>query len=169
MRRNKVFERLNHEFLNPDPRAMTHHSDRRELPYRAEDMFDLVADVGKYPEFLPWCRAARIRTKTDTLLVADLVIGFKGVTERFTSRVTLDRDARTIRTAYEDGPFKYLDNAWQFSDLPEGGGCVVEFHVDFEFRSKLLQAMIGMVFTEAVMRMVSAFEARAEALYSGVE
>lgn len=144
---------------------MTQHSDRRELPYRAEDMFDLVADVGRYPEFLPWCRAARIRTRTETLLVADLVIGFKGVTERFTSRVTLDRDSMTIKTAYEDGPFKYLDNSWTFSDMADRQGCVVDFHVDFEFRSKLLQTMIGMVFTEAVKRMVSAFEDRAADLY----
>lgn len=127
-------------------------------------MYRLVADVRNYPEFLPWCRAARIRTETDTLLVADLVIGFKGITERFTSRVTLDRPGLTIQTAYEDGPFKYLDNQWKFIEKDDGG-CVVDFYVDFEFRSRLLQAMIGLVFTEAVKRMVSAFEARAAELY----
>ncbi len=128
-------------------------------------MYDLVADVARYPEFLPWCRAARIRSQTDSLLVADLVIGFKGVTERFTSRVTLDRANLTILTAYEDGPFKYLDNRWKFMDYPDLSGCIVDFHVEFEFRSKLLQAMIGLVFTEAVRRMVGAFESRAEDLY----
>eukprot|EP00998_Keelungia_sp_KM082_P002644 NODE_13238_length_436_cov_1.546926_g13215_i0.p1 GENE.NODE_13238_length_436_cov_1.546926_g13215_i0~~NODE_13238_length_436_cov_1.546926_g13215_i0.p1 ORF type:complete len:133 (+),score=0.82 NODE_13238_length_436_cov_1.546926_g13215_i0:1-399(+) len=128
-------------------------------------MFDLVADVGRYPEFLPWCRAARIRSQTDELLVADLVIGFKGITERFTSRVTLDRSNLQILTAYEDGPFKYLDNSWKFFPNPDSGGCRIEFHVDFEFRSRVLQAMIGLVFTEAVKRMVSAFEDRARDLY----
>lgn len=132
-------------------------------------MYDLVADVRRYPEFLPWCRAARIRTETETLLVADLVIGFKGITERFTSRVTLDRPSLTIRTAYEDGPFKYLDNHWKFHQNREMPGCVVDFYVDFEFRNRLLQGMIGMVFTEAVKRMVSAFEARAEQLYGKQE
>lgn len=144
---------------------MPRHTEQRRLPYRPEDMFELVADVRRYPEFLPWCRAARIRTETETLLVADLVIGFKGITERFTSRVTLDRPSLTIRTAYEDGPFKYLDNHWKFIENHEMPGCIVDFYVDFEFRNRLLQRMIGLVFTEAVKRMVSAFEARAEQLY----
>lgn len=144
---------------------MPSHTEQRVLPYSADDMFDLVADVGRYPEFLPWCRAARIRSKTDTLLVADLVIGFKGITEKFTSRVTLDRPNGIIRTAYEDGPFKYLDNYWEFQDNSESGTCRIDFHVDFEFRSRLLQTMIGLVFTEAVKRMVSAFESRAAELY----
>ena len=144
---------------------MPSHTEQRHLPYRAEDMYKLVADVGRYPEFLPWCRAARIRTQTDTLLVADLVIGFKGVTERFTSRVTLDSGNLEILTAYEDGPFKYLDNSWRFIPNPDSGGCRVEFHVDFEFKSRMLQAMIGLVFTEAVKRMVAAFEERAQVLY----
>ena len=144
---------------------MPSHTEQRHLPHRAEDMYKLVADVGRYPEFLPWCRAARIRTQTDTLLVADLVIGFKGITERFTSRVTLDAGNLEILTAYEDGPFKYLDNTWRFIPNPDSGGCRVEFHVDFEFKSRMLQAMIGLVFTEAVKRMVAAFEERAQVLY----
>lgn len=144
---------------------MPHHAETRSLPYAPEDMFKLVADVKRYPEFLPWCRAARIRSQTDTLLVADLVIGFKGITERFTSRVTLNPETREIQTAYEDGPFKYLDNHWKFLPQPDGAGCVVEFHVDFEFKSRLLQTMIGLVFTEAVRRMVAAFEERADFLY----
>ena len=144
---------------------MPRHAETRALPYSPEDMYKLVADVRRYPEFLPWCRAARVRTNTDTLLVADLVIGFKGITERFTSRVTLDGPSKEIRTAYEDGPFKYLDNRWKFLPNPDGPGCLVDFHVDFEFRSRILQAMIGVVFTEAVRRMVAAFETRADALY----
>lgn len=145
---------------------MPRHAERKHLPYRAVDMFDLVADVGSYPDFLPWCRGARIRTRTETLLVADLIIGFKGVTEKFTSRVQLDRENLAIQTNYEDGPFKYLESHWKFVsyDGPPSG-CEVDFYVDFEFRSRLLQAMIGLVFAEAVRRMVGAFEARAEELY----
>ena len=143
---------------------MPRHAEQRHLPYRAEDMYDLVADVRRYPEFLPWCRAARIRFQSDTLLVADLVIGFKGITERFTSRVTLDRPGLAIRTTYEDGLFKYLDNYWKFLEKDDGG-CIVDFYVDFEFRSRLLQTVIGLVFTEAVKRMITAFETRASELY----
>jgi len=142
---------------------MPRHAETRHLPYHPEQLFDLVADVGRYPEFLPWCTAARIRSRTDTLLVADLVIGFKGISERFTSRVQLDRPGLRIDVDYEKGPFKHLDNHWKF--LPDGEGCVVDFHVDFEFRSRILEALIGVVFTEAVRKMVSAFETRANALY----
>jgi len=139
------------------------HAEKKHLPYSAEQMFDLVADVGRYPEFLPWCRGARVRRREGDLIVADLVIGFKGITERFTSRVELDRENYIIDVSYEDGPFKYLENHWKF--IPEEGGCLVDFYVDFEFRSRFLQHMIGMVFTEAVRRMVNAFETRARALY----
>lgn len=142
---------------------MPTHSERRPMPYSPDQLFDLVADVGRYPEFLPWCRAARIRKREEKLLVADLVIGFKGITESFTSRVILDREKLHIDTKFEEGPFKYLENHWLF--VPDGEGCIVDFHVDFEFRSKLLQTLIGMVFTEAVHRMVASFEKRAEALY----
>jgi len=127
-------------------------------------MFDLVAAVELYPEFLPWCKAARIRERKDDLIVADLVIGFKGVTERFTSRVTLDSTIPKIDVSYEDGPFKYLENKWIFEKSADG--CVIDFYVDFEFRSRLLQGLMGLVFTEAVRKMVHAFEKRADALYS---
>ncbi|MEQ8604111.1 MAG: type II toxin-antitoxin system RatA family toxin [Marivibrio sp.] len=142
---------------------MPKHAEKKRLPYSAEQMFDLVADVGRYPEFLPWCRGARVRRREGELIVADLVIGFKGITERFTSRVELDRDNHIIDVSYEDGPFKYLENHWKF--IPDDEGCVVDFYVDFEFRSRFLQHMIGMVFTEAVRRMVNAFETRARDLY----
>ena len=142
---------------------MPKHAEKKHLPYTAEQMFDLVADVGRYPEFLPWSRGARVRRREGDLIVADLVIGFKGITERFTSRVELDRERHIIDVSYEDGPFKYLENHWKF--IPDESGCVVDFYVDFEFRSRFLQHMIGMVFTEAVRRMVNAFETRARDLY----
>ncbi len=127
-------------------------------------MFDLVADVGRYPEFLPWCVGARIRSQTDKLLIADLIIGFKGIRESFTSRVALDREAMTIQVTYQDGPFKHLDNKWKF----ENSGvekCVLDFFVDFEFKSRVMQRLIEMLFSEAVRRMVGAFEKRAAQLY----
>ena len=125
-------------------------------------MFDLVADVGRYPEFLPWCTAARVRSRTDTEVVADLTIGFGPFRESFTSRVALERP-REIRVRYERGPFRYLNNNWRF--LPEPRGTQVEFFVDFEFRSRLLQSAIGLVFNEAVRRMVNAFLKRAREVY----
>jgi coenzyme Q-binding protein COQ10 len=139
------------------------HAEKKHLPYRPEQMYDLVIDVARYPEFLPWCRAARIRHREGNLIVADLVIGFKGITERFTSRVTGDRSRMVIDVEYQEGPFKYLENHWEFIEAE--GGCLVDFYVDFEFRSRFLQRVIGAVFTEAVRRMVNAFETRARDLY----
>lgn len=136
--------------------------DRQALPYRADQLFDLVADVAKYPEFLPWCVAARVRSRSATDLVADLTIGFGPFRESFSSRVVLDRP-RGMLVRYENGPFRYLTNRWDFTATPEG--CVVDFHVDFEFRSRVLQAAIGVVFQDAVRRMVGAFHARARAIY----
>jgi len=142
---------------------MATHAERRKLPYSAEQLFDLVADVERYPEFLPWCVGARIRERRDNVIVADLLIGFRMIRERFTSKVVLDRPRR-IDVAYSEGPFKYLDNHWIF--LPqEDGGCIIDFHVDFEFRSRMLQKIIEVLFNEAVRRMVSAFEARSRKLY----
>ena len=127
-------------------------------------MFDLVADVGRYPEFLPWCVGARIRSRTETLLVADLIISFKGMRENFTSNVALDRDAMTIDVTYKDGPFKYLNNKWDF-DQTASGQCMLDFYVDFEFKSRILEMVIEILFGEAVRRMVHAFEQRAAQLY----
>ncbi len=143
---------------------MPTHAEKRVVPWRPEQIYDLVADVGKYPEFLPWCTAARVRETRDDELIADLVIGFKGISDRFTSRVTLDRPGLRIDVAYLDGPFRYLNNHWEFRET-ESGGCEIDFFVDFEFRSRLLQRIIGVLFNEAVRRMVSAFSARAEAVY----
>jgi len=142
---------------------MPTHAERRRLPYSPEQLFALVADIERYPEFLPWCVGARIRERTETTIVADLMIGFRMVRERFTSRVTLD-PPRRIDVSYADGPFKYLDNHWIFEPQPDGG-TVLDFYVDFEFRSRFLQKMIGMLFNEAVRRMVGAFETRAKQLY----
>lgn len=141
---------------------MPTYADRKLVGYRPEQLFDLVADVGRYPEFLPWCVGARIRTQTEQELVADLTIGFGPFRESFTSRVELDRPGR-IRVRYENGPFRYLNNQWVF--IPHGSGATVDFWVDFEFRSKLLQKAIGVVFNEAVRRMVGAFLKRARDIY----
>jgi coenzyme Q-binding protein COQ10 len=142
---------------------MPTHAEHRRLPYSAEQLFALVADVERYPEFLPWCLAARIRERKENIITADLLIGFKMVRERFTSRVVLDRPKR-IDVSYAEGPFRYLNNHWTF--LPQDdGSCVIDFYVDFEFRSRMLQRIIGMLFNEAVRRMVGAFEARARQLY----
>lgn len=145
---------------------MPKHAEKRVLAYRADQIFDLVADVGRYPEFLPWCVAARVRTRTATELVADLTVGFGPFRESFTSRVTLNRPD-TIMVQYEKGPFRYLKNVWKFT--PDPRGCLVEFFVDFEFRSRILQAAIGVVFGEAVRLMVSAFLRRAREVYGPPE
>jgi coenzyme Q-binding protein COQ10 len=141
---------------------MPRHAESRVVPYRAEQLFDLVADVAAYPQFLPWCVGARIRSRSETELVADLTIGFGPFRESFTSRVTLDRPGH-IRVSYENGPFRYLKNEWRFVSAPRG--CRVDFSVDFEFRSRLLQTAIGVVFHEAVRRMVAAFMTRARQVY----
>src|SRR5262245_24283984 len=141
---------------------MPTHGEQRVLPYTREQLFDLVADVERYPEFLPWCVGARIRERGPNLIVADLIIGFRMFRERFTSRVQLDRPNR-IDVAYTEGPFRYLNNHWVFE--PASGGCRIDFFVDFEFKSKILQRLIEVLFSEAVRRMVAAFEARAQALY----
>jgi coenzyme Q-binding protein COQ10 len=142
---------------------MTTHAERRLLPYSQQQLFDLVADVGRYPEFLPWCVAARVKGRSGDVLTADLVIGFKMVRERFTSRVTLHAPDR-IDVTYTEGPFKYLNNHWIFEPAADGG-TVIDFYVDFEFRSKVLQTLIGALFNEAVGLMVAAFEKRARQLY----
>ena len=146
---------------------MPTHTETRTLPYTAQQMYDLVADVGSYPEFLPWTAAARIRRNDDKgdhrVMEADLVISFKVFRERFTSRVVLGREARKIDTEYLDGPFKYMKSNWAFEE--DGQGCKVHFHVDFEFKNAILQGIIGMVFNEAMQRVVRAFEERAKTLY----
>ncbi len=142
---------------------MPTHDERRVIGHSPWQLYDLVADVERYPEFLPWCRAARVRRREGNVVVADMVIGFKMLRERFTSRVTVDPERLRIDFAYLDGPFRSLDNHWIFEDHPEG--CLIDFYVDFAFRSKILQKLMEALFHEAVRRMVAAFEARAHALY----
>lgn len=142
---------------------MPTHAEKRQLPYTPEQLFDLVADIERYPEFLPWCIGARIRRREGRVLYADLVIGYKMIRERFTSRVDPQRDRLRIDVAYSEGPFSYLDNHWVFEPHPDGS--VIDFYVDFEFKSLMLQSVIGLFFNEAVRRMVQAFETRADQLY----
>jgi coenzyme Q-binding protein COQ10 len=141
---------------------MPTHAERQIVPYTPEQLFDLVADVDKYPRFLPWCVASRVRSREGDHLISDLTIGFGPFRESFSSRVTLDRPRR-VTVKYEKGPFRYLNNQWDFA--PHGTGTEVAFFVDFEFRSRILQAAIGMVFNEAVRRMVNAFLKRARDVY----
>ena len=148
---------------------MPQHSEARALPYTAEQMYDLVADVARYPEFIPWTTAARIRSVspltdgTGEVMLADLVVGFKMFRERFGSRVTLRPALKRIDTEYIDGPFKHMISSWQFA--PKEAGCEVQFDVDFEFKNRLLQGAAGMFFHEAMTRIVRAFETRAAELH----
>ena len=142
---------------------MTTHSEQKFVPFTPDQLFEMVSDVQSYPKFLPWCVGARIRSADDELIVADLMIGYKLLRERFTSRVTLDRAKWKIETEFTDGPFKFLRNQWEFKSCPEG--CQIVFLVEFEFRSTVLQKLVSVLFIEVVLRMVSAFEKRAYFLY----
>ncbi len=147
---------------------MPSHSESRPLQYSAEQMYDLVADVANYPEFLPWTSAARIRSVTmqpdgSEVMEADLVVSFKLFREKFGSRVVLRRQEKEIETEYLDGPFKHMKSNWRFT--PEDTGCVVHFDVDFAFKNKILQAAAEFFFFEAMRRIVGAFETRATDLY----
>ena len=148
---------------------MPTHAETRVVPYSADEMYALIADVARYPEFLPWCAAARIRdTRTNPdgtgVMDADLVISFKVYRERFGSRVSFYPAERRIDVEYLDGPFRHMQNRWRFHPKGERS-CEVDFFVDFEFRSALLQRLIGLVFHEAMLRVVRAFERRAAVLY----
>ena len=134
----------------------------RTFHYSAQQMYDLVADVKEYPNFLPWCIGSRLYNQTDNDFYADLIIGFKMFRERFTSHVILGDNQIDIN--YIRGPLSHLHNLWQFKDL-EQGGSILHFEVDFELKKKIFQKMVGGLFTEAVHRMVASFEIRAEELY----
>lgn len=149
---------------------MTIHRDVQHSPYSSRQIYDLVADVQRYPQFLPWCRAARIlRRESDTVFLAELVIAYKALSERYTSRVVLEpaEDANAehrIHVKMTDGPFHHLTNEWRF--LPkEGGGTRIEFELDFAFRSKILEGLLGKFFGVAAGKMAEAFAKRADALY----
>ncbi|MEY4159485.1 MAG: hypothetical protein RLZZ136_106 [Pseudomonadota bacterium] len=135
----------------------------RRLPYSAEQMYDLVADVGRYSEFLPWIVATRVRSDSETEMVADMLIGFSALREKFTSRVTKIRPSM-IKVHYIDGPLSDLDNVWEFRALDETS-CEIDFAVDFTFRSALFEKMAGQYLDKAFRKLVAAFETRAAQLY----
>ncbi|MGE8140825.1 type II toxin-antitoxin system RatA family toxin [Novosphingobium sp. NPDC080210] len=135
----------------------------RRLPYTVEQMFDLVADVARYGEFLPWVVATRIRSDSETEMVADMLVGFKALREKFTSRVIKSRPHR-IEVIYVDGPMRDLDNVWEFRPV-EGGGCEIDFQVEFTFRNAMFEKLAGQYFDRAFRKMVTAFEERADKLY----
>jgi coenzyme Q-binding protein COQ10 len=135
----------------------------RRLPYAAEQMFDLVADVGRYAEFLPWIVATRVRSNSETEMIADMLIGFSAIREKFTSRVE-KRRPEEIRVHYVDGPLRDLDNTWRFTPIGPGE-CEIDFCVDFTFRNALFEKLAGQYFERAFRKMVAAFEARAAELY----
>lgn len=139
------------------------HAEKRKMPYTPEQMFDLVVAVDRYPQFLPWCLASRITKREGDVFYADLVIGYKMVREKFTSKVTALRPDH-IHVEYLSGPMKYLSNHWRFMPEPDGG-CLIDFYVDFEFKSKFFQNLMGVFFDKAVRKMVEAFEDRAKKLY----
>jgi len=135
----------------------------RTLPYSAEQMFDLVADVARYQEFLPWVIATRVKSDSETEMVADMLVGFKALREKFTSRVIKDRPNR-LEVIYVDGPMRDLDNVWHFRPLPDGG-CELDFCVDFSFKNVMFEMLAGQYFDRAFRKMVAAFEQRANELY----
>lgn len=142
---------------------MPRHAETRRLPYTCEQMFDLVADVGRYAEFLPWVTAIRIRSNSDTQMVADMIVGFKGLRETFTSKIEKRRPER-ICVDYLDGPLKHLRNEWVFR--PDGKGCFVDFSVDFAFKNRVFELLAGQMFGAALRKMIGAFEDRAAVLYA---
>ncbi len=142
---------------------MPHHHERRSLPHNAAQMYDLVADVRCYPEFLPWVSAIRIRKDEESEMLADMIVGFKSLRETFSSRV-VKTPKSSIIVDYLDGPMKHLHNSWTFEDI-EGGGSIVEFTVDFSFRNRVFEALAGQFFDSALRKMTAAFVERADALY----
>jgi len=142
---------------------MPTHAEQRNLPYSPEQLFKLVSEVERYPEFLPWCLSSRIIKRDGDTFFADLVIGYGPVREKFTSKVIL-KPHSTIRVEYLQGPMKYLSNKWEFIPC-DNGSCIIDFYVDFEFRNPVFQKLMGVFFNEIVRRMVGAFEDRAKALY----
>ena len=142
---------------------MPKHQEKRALPFKPEQLYDLVADIARYPEFLPWCKGARIIKREGNVVTADLIIGYKMLREKFTSHVLLD-PPRRISVEYLSGPLSNLKNEWGFQPNTRGG-CDLSFDVDFDFRSKVLGGMMEMFFEKAISKMAEAFEKRAQELY----
>ena len=146
---------------------------RRRVPHSARQMYDLVADVERYPQFLPLCEALRVRSRmpqaAGEVLVADMEVGYRAIRERFTSRVTLDPAALQIKSAYVDGPFQHMDNRWTFVDVAgQPGHSDVVFFIDYEFKSMILQMLMGSMFDAAFRKFTGAFETRAQQVYGVV-
>lgn len=141
---------------------MPHHKEQRFVPYSAQQMYDLVVDVRRYPEFLPWVMAMRVRSESADETIADMIVGFTHLREQFTSRV-VKQNGRRVEIEYLDGPLKELHNVWQFSDTD--GGCTIDFEVKFAFKNRVFQAIAGQFFDAALRKMIAAFETRAQALY----
>ena len=144
--------------------------DQRRVRHSAADMFALVADIERYPEFVPLCRGLRVRRRERSAagletLIADMEVGYKAIRETFASRVALDPAGLKIRVEYVDGPFSRLENVWSFRDSPEGGGSTVEFFIAYDFRSRLLAVVMGSMFDVAFRKFSAAFEARADEIY----
>ena len=139
------------------------HEERRIINHTPSNLYKLVSDVKKYPEFLPWCLGARVKNNKKDSFDADLIIGFKIYKEIYSSQINLDNINKKIIVNYKSGPFEYLQNYWIFNENKKG--CEVEFMVNFKFKSVFLQTLMETLFAEAVKRMVSAFENRANQLY----
>jgi coenzyme Q-binding protein COQ10 len=146
---------------------MTSHHTHEFVSYTPQQIYDLVMDVVRYPEFIPWCRAARILSHDDEGFTAELMIAFKHIRESYVSRVVGNVDAMTIDVTMIRGPFHHLTNAWRF--IPQEQGCLIDFHIDFSFKSSLLESIIGSLFHRATRKMVSAFKERADALYGACD
>lgn len=140
----------------------------RHVRHAPEKMFALVADVQQYPQFLPLCEALTIRSQRErdglTVLVADMSVGYKAIRETFTSQVVLKPAENVIDVKYLDGPFRYLTNQWQFTATPDGGADI-HFFIDYEFKSRILGAMMGAMFDRAFRMFSEAFEKRADTIY----
>lgn len=141
---------------------MPHHHERKALPFSADQMYDLVTDVRRYAEFLPWVAAVRVKSNNDAEMLADLVVGFKALKETFSSRVLKTPKSKVI-VEYLDGPMRHLHNQWLFEEAPDG--CIVDFTVDFAFQNRVFEAIAGQYFNTAIRKMTDAFVKRAEQLY----
>jgi len=152
---------------------MPEYKTKRHVEHTARNMFDLVADVEKYPEFLPLCEGLTVRSRKDggggkSLLVADMTVGYKSIRETFTTQVLLKPEELAIDVKYLDGPFRYLDNKWRF--LPDGdAACFIDFFIDYAFKSRMLGMVMGTMFDRAFRMFAEAFEKRADAVYSAAE
>jgi len=135
----------------------------RIVPYPAETMYRVVADVERYPEFLPWVLGLRVKSRDGNIVIAEMMVGYKAFREKYTSRILLDPAALTVDVTQASGPFRRLENHWRFTPV-DGASCEVQFEIDFEFRNRLLGAVAGASFEKALIKMTSAFEARAAAL-----